>query len=74
VRLPWLRTPVLRGSIVLYEALTLGIRALFLSASAAMGEETKLSPRQTADDGQVDAALLALREVLERERAIMSVP
>jgi uncharacterized protein YqhQ len=26
------------------------------------------------DDGQVDAAILALREVLERERAIMSVP
>ncbi|HEY6101834.1 MAG TPA: DUF1385 domain-containing protein [bacterium] len=48
VRLPWLRLPVLRGSVVLYEALTLGIRALFLSANAAMGEETKLSPRQTA--------------------------
>lgn len=48
VRLPWLRLPVLRGSVVLYEALTLGIRSLFLSANAAMGEETKLSPRQTA--------------------------
>jgi uncharacterized protein YqhQ len=48
VRLPWLRAPVLRGSIVLYEALTLGMRSLFLSANAAMGEETTLSPRQTA--------------------------
>ena len=48
VRLPWLRFPVLRGSIVLYEALILGVRSLFLSANAAMGEEAKLSPRQAA--------------------------
>jgi uncharacterized protein YqhQ len=48
VRRRWLRTPVLRGTIVLYEALTLGIRALFLSANAALGEETRLTPRQAA--------------------------
>jgi uncharacterized protein YqhQ len=48
IRQRWLRTPVLRGTIVLYEALTLGIRALFLSANAALGEETRLTPRQAA--------------------------
>jgi uncharacterized protein YqhQ len=48
LRRRWLRTPVLRGTIVLYEALTLGIRALFLSANAALGEETRLTPRQAA--------------------------
>jgi len=46
VRRSWLRAPVLRGAIVLYEALTLGIRALFLSANAALGDEARLTPRQ----------------------------
>ena len=46
LRRPWLRAPVLRGTIVLYEALTLGIRSLFLSANAALGEEARLSPPQ----------------------------
>src|SRR3990172_12366115 len=46
VRYPWLRLPVLRGIIVLYEALTIGIRALFFSANAALGEEEQLTASQ----------------------------
>lgn len=46
VRYPWLRVPVVRGAIALYEAVVIGIRALFLSANAALGEEEQLTPRQ----------------------------
>lgn len=46
LRRRWLRAPVIRGTIVLYEALTIGIRALFLSANAALGEEEKMTPQQ----------------------------
>ncbi|MDQ7843905.1 MAG: DUF1385 domain-containing protein [Armatimonadota bacterium] len=41
-----LRAPVLRGVIVLYEALRLGVRALFWSANAALGTEEAMTPRQ----------------------------
>jgi len=41
-----LRAPVLRGMIILYEALLLGIRALFRSANAALGDEEQMTPRQ----------------------------
>jgi len=41
-----LRAPVIRGMIVLYEALLLGIRALFRSANAALGEEEQMTSRQ----------------------------
>ncbi len=34
-RYPWLRVPVLRGIAALYDALTLGIDAIVLSANAA---------------------------------------
>lgn len=51
VRHRWLRAPVLRGMIVLYEALTLGIRALFLSANAALGGDARLTARQAAVSG-----------------------
>jgi uncharacterized protein YqhQ len=60
VRRPWLRTPILRGTIVLYEALTLGIRALFLSANAALGEETRLTPRQAAVSAAAGIGLAVL--------------
>lgn len=46
VRYRWLRLPVVRGAIVLYEALVIGIRALFFSANAAMGETEQLSSGQ----------------------------
>ena len=46
VRYPWLRVPVVRGAIALYEAVVIGIRALFLSANAALGDEEQLTPRQ----------------------------
>jgi len=46
LRRPWLRAPVIRGAIVLYEALVIGIRALFLSANAALGEEEQMTPQQ----------------------------
>ncbi len=48
VRVRWLRLPLLRGVVALYEALTIGIRALLLSASAALGEPTPLSGGQVA--------------------------
>lgn len=48
LRVRWLRAPVVRGTIVLYEALCLGIRALFLSANAALGETERLDPRQVS--------------------------
>lgn len=46
VRYLWLRVPVVRGAIALYEAVVIGIRALFLSANAALGKEEQLTPRQ----------------------------
>jgi uncharacterized protein YqhQ len=48
VRFRWLRLPLLRGGVALYESLTIGIRALLLSASAARGETTPLSGGQVA--------------------------
>lgn len=46
LRRRYLRAPIVRGAIVLYEALLLGIRALFLSANAALGEHEQMTPRQ----------------------------
>lgn len=46
LRRRWLRAPIVRGAIVLYEALVIGVRALFQSANAALSEEEALSPRQ----------------------------
>lgn len=60
VRHPWLRAPVLRGTIVLYEALTLGIRSLFLSANAALGDDAHLGPRQTGLSVAVGLGLAVL--------------
>jgi len=57
VRYPWLRLPVLRGIIVLYEALTIGIRALFFSANAALGEEEQLTASQIGVSAAVGLAL-----------------
>jgi uncharacterized protein YqhQ len=44
----WLRVPVVRGVIVLYEALVIGVRALFQSANAALQAEAPLRPSQVA--------------------------
>ncbi|HXF81925.1 MAG TPA: DUF1385 domain-containing protein [bacterium] len=44
----WLRAPVVRGVIVLYEALVIGVRALFQSANAALAAEAPLTPSQVA--------------------------
>lgn len=41
LRYPWLKLPVVRGAIVLYEALTIGVRALLFSAREALGEENE---------------------------------
>jgi uncharacterized protein YqhQ len=46
VRYRWLRLPVLRGVIALYEALAIGIRALLRSGSVAAGANQPLTPRQ----------------------------
>ncbi|HET6781185.1 MAG TPA: DUF1385 domain-containing protein [bacterium] len=40
----WLRVPIVRGAITLYEALKLGVRALFFSAREAHGESEPQSP------------------------------
>lgn len=53
----WLRAPVLRGVIVLYEALVIGMRALFFSANAALGEEEQLTSRQIGLSAAVGMAL-----------------
>ncbi len=45
---PWLRVPVLRGCVALYESLTIGIKALLLSAGMATGEQASLTGRQVA--------------------------
>lgn len=42
----WLRIPVVRGAIVLYEALVLGVRALFQSANAVLGDDEVMTPQQ----------------------------
>src|SRR2546426_12825117 len=46
VRYRWLRLPVGRGVIALYEALAIGIRALLRSAGVAAGANQPLTPRQ----------------------------
>src|SRR3989454_2053360 len=46
VRYRWLRLPVVRGVIALYEALAIGIRALLRSAGVAAGANQPLTPRQ----------------------------
>ncbi len=48
VRHRWLRAPVLRGIITLYEMLGIGIRALLFSANAAQGVDEPLTTRQVA--------------------------
>ncbi len=40
----WLRAPIVRGAIALYEALVIGVRALLFSAREALGEEPEQSP------------------------------
>jgi len=40
----WLRVPIVRGAITLYEALKLGVRALLFSAREALGESEPQSP------------------------------
>lgn len=40
----WLRAPIVRGAITLYEALVIGVRALLFSAREALGEEQEQSP------------------------------
>ncbi len=57
VRYRWLRMPVVRGVIVLYEALTIGIRALFFSANAALGDEEELTSQQIGVSAAVGLAL-----------------
>lgn len=42
----WLRAPVIRGTVTLYEAVAAGVRALLLSANAALGAERHLTPRR----------------------------
>lgn len=44
----WLRVPVLRGCVALYESLTIGIKALLLSAGIATGEQASFTGRQVA--------------------------
>jgi len=44
----WLRVPVVRGCVALYESLTIGIKALLLSASLASGAQASLTGRQVA--------------------------
>lgn len=49
VRSRWFRLPVVRGVIVLYEALTIGVRALVFSANAQLEQEGhELSGREVA--------------------------
>lgn len=44
----WLRAPVVRGCVALYESLTIGIKALLLSAGLATAEQASLTGRQVA--------------------------
>ncbi len=46
VRHRWLRVPLARGAVALYEGLTTGIRALLLSANAALGAKEQPTGRQ----------------------------
>lgn len=46
VRHRWLRIPVIRGMVALYEALVTGVRALLWSAGAALGREEPLGRGQ----------------------------
>jgi len=48
VRFRWLRAPIVRGGIVLYEALRLGVQALLMSANVAQGNEAPLTAQQVA--------------------------
>lgn len=48
VKFRWLRVPVARGIVALYDTLSIGIRALLLSANAALGEDVPLTRRQVA--------------------------
>jgi uncharacterized protein YqhQ len=43
---PWLRWPLFRGCVVLAESLTIGMKALMISANHAMEEEEQLSEKQ----------------------------
>jgi uncharacterized protein YqhQ len=45
-RHPWLKWPMLRGVVVLGESLTIGIKALMISANQALEEEEQMSDRQ----------------------------
>jgi uncharacterized protein YqhQ len=47
-RLPWLTKPGLRGVLALGQALSIGVRALTISANQSVEEEDKLTPRQMA--------------------------
>src|SRR2546430_17311382 len=51
VRRRWLRLPVLRGVIALYDTLTIGVRSLLWSAGVAAGADPPLTA------GQVGAAV-----------------
>lgn len=48
VRFRWLRVPILRGIVVLYEALRLGVTALLMSANVAQGNEAPMTRQQVA--------------------------
>ena len=45
-RRPWLKWPLLRGCVVLAESLSIGMKALMISANHAMDEEEQLSDKQ----------------------------
>jgi uncharacterized protein YqhQ len=45
-RHPWLKRPLLRGCLVLAESLTIGVKALMISANQALDEDEHLSDRQ----------------------------
>jgi uncharacterized protein YqhQ len=47
-RFPWLRKPGLRGVLALGQALSIGMRALTISANQSVEDEEKLTPRQMA--------------------------
>src|SRR3712207_2738724 len=45
-RHPWLKWPLFRGVLVLIESLSIGIKALMISANQALEEEEQLSDKQ----------------------------
>jgi uncharacterized protein YqhQ len=45
-RYPWLKWPLLRGCLVLGESLTIGVRALMISANQALDDSEQLSNKQ----------------------------